>query len=533
MINEIDLMRRNTLGDLLRKNSRKIPNKKAVISYLEGESDKCSKLTFKELNTAANRFANGLTKLGINKGDVAAIMCHNCMQFVIFTWGCIKAGVTSTFVNVNLVDHEIAFQINHSEAKILFTEDSLSDIVLNAKDEIKGVQQFGYIDLKNKPVPAEWMNIEELYSEKYSSNEPEVEIRNNDVIFRMYTSGTTAFPKGIDLTYSNSEYICHSFARNDGGGLAVDDVQGYFVPLYHSAILFMCTSITLGSTLVVGSISDLGASIDIIEKEKVSFSCLPVTVFTRLIDSPLRAKLSSMKRAWWFGGAMPLEVLSKWFELFPHISIIAQWSQSECLVGTLSWFNKNTGLPKAGNVIGKPYLDTEIKIVDADDNEVPDGTPGEIAMRSPAVMKGYCKNPEATAEAFRNGWHHTGDVGVRAEDGYYYFVDRVKDMIKTGGVNVSAMEVEAVLNSMEGVTECAVFGIEHPDWIEAVACAVVSVKEHTENDVINYCKGNIAKFKVPKRVIFIDEIPKNHVGKLLRKNLRETYKDLFKNKMST
>ncbi|OPY86620.1 MAG: Long-chain-fatty-acid--CoA ligase [Smithella sp. PtaU1.Bin162] len=523
---QIDLIRRNTIGDILRKNARRYADKTAVTYYLDGGK---KSLTYKELNDAANRFANSLAEFGINKGDVAALMSHNCMQFIVAAWGFIKAGVTATYINVNFVPHEVAYQINHSDAKILFTEDSLLDIVLKVKNELKGIERFGYINIKNEPVPDGWLNLEELYSDKYSSEEPKVDIANDDIALRMYTSGTTAFPKGIDLTYSNVEYKAHCVAGSTGNGMEVDSVVGFFIPLYHGGLLMMYGCHAIGAHFVVGTLSNLPNTLNIIEKEKVSWTLFPVTIFNRLVNSPdAKDKLSSLKEAEWFGGAMPLDVLQKVLEMLPNLTLIPQWSQTECLIGTLTRLNKNTPLPKAGNIIGKPYLDTEIKIVDEDDNEVPDGEFGEIVLRSPVVMKRYYKNEEATKNAFRNGWHHTGDMAYKGDDGFYYFVDRVKDMIKTGGVNVSAVEVEQVLNNIDGIEMSAVFGVYHPDWAEAVVAAVVSKNENlTEKNVISICKNQLANFKVPKRVIFVNSIPLSHVGKILRKNLRETYKDLF------
>jgi len=528
-MNDLDLMRRNTLGDQLRKNARKFPDKTALTFYPGGTANS-EKFTFKELNAAANRFANALREMGLVEGDVVGLYFHNCSQFIIATYGLLKANIIATLINVNLVDREIAYQVNHSDTKMLIVEDSFMNVIANIKDEIKNVQHFGFVSLNDEPVPDGWVDINDLYSEKYSDKDPEVIINNNDVAFRLYTSGTTAFPKGINLTHSNLEYISHSWAgSNNGAGIDVDDVQGYFLPLYHSAIVLVQASISVGSHLVLGDLSQFEEALETIEKEKVTWWGVPVTAFARLVNSPNREKARSIKKAMWFGGAMPLGVLSEVFDFLPDIKILPQWSQTECLVGTLTWLDKNTGLPSAGNIIGKPYLDTEIKLVNPDDEEVPVGESGEIVMRSPAIMKEYHKNPEATAEAFLNGWHHTGDVGLLAEDGYYYFVDRVKDMIKTGGVNVSAMEVEAVIESMPGIKDSAVFGVVHPDWAEAIVCVVVAENgDITEKKVIDYCKANSAKFKVPKKVFFEDKIPVNHVGKKLRKNLRDTHKDLFK-----
>ena len=528
MIDELDLLHRNTIGDLLRKNARKYPENIAVSCYTE-DGD-LSRLSYKELNMKANQFVSAIIDLGIKEKEVGAILSHNCIQFVIGAWGLVKANVTTTLINVNLVDHEIAYQINHSDAVILFVEDGLIDNVLKVVKEIKNIKYFVAINLKNRPVPDGWLKMEEFYSEKYEATEHAIEIKDDDVAFRLYTSGTTAFPKGIDLTYKNAEYNARSYAQIHRGEELVNQAWGYFLPLYHSGVLHMFAHNCIGSHLVIGTVSNLEQMVEIIHKEKIIGLGYPVTIFARLLERPdWMKKLTSLRMVWWFGGAMPLDVLEKWINILPDVNIAAQWSQTECLIGTISWYNQKSGLPKAGNVIGKPYHDTEIMIVDEYDKEVPDGTPGEIVMRSPALMKGYYKNQEATADAFKNGWHHTGDVGMKGEDGYYYFVDRVKDMIKTGGVNVSAVEVEIVLNSIKGVKGSAVFGVYHPDWTEAIIAAVVTDdKELTEKKIIGFCKEKLAKFKVPKKVIFIDEIPISHIGKILRKQLREENKDLFK-----
>jgi fatty-acyl-CoA synthase len=524
----IDFMHRNTLGDLLRKNARKFPDKKAVTCYLPG--DDCPKtLSYKELNLLSNRFANALTELGLQKGDVGAIMCQNSIQFVIAFWGFLKANIIGTFLNTALIGDEIVYQIDHSDAKIFFVEDSLVEKVLKVKDNLKGIEKFGLVNLKGGLLPDGWLDINDLYSTKYSEEEPYVEINEDDVALILYTSGTTAFPKGIELTHKNLEYVSRGIRGRSGGGIDLNDVVGLFLPLYHSVCVFLPATNILGAHFVTGSLGDFEGALKAVEKEKVTWSCLPVTAFSRLISTPLKSKLRSIQKTWWFGGAMPLDVLQAWFDYLPEINIMAQWSQTECLMGTISWFNKDSGLPEAGNVIGKPYLDTEIMIVDENDKEVPDGTPGEIVMRSPGVMKRYHKNKEVTIQTFRNGWHHTGDVARKGEDGNYYFVDRVKDMIKTGGVNVSAVEVEIALGKHPDIDDAAVFGVFHPDWTEAVVAAIITRnKELSEQDVVNYCKEKIAKFKVPKKIFFVDEIPVNHVGKKLRKKLREDHKDLYR-----
>ncbi len=525
-----EIMRRNPLGDILRKNASRFPEKTAITCYLPGKSDgDGSEMTFKELNAAANRFARGVFAQGLKEGDVAAVFCHNCMEFMVIVWGLLKANITATFINTNYVEDELIYQVNHSDAKILFVDDGLIEIVSRSKDQMKQIQQFGYINLNNTPVPETWLNVEALYDEKYSAEELEIQIDSEDTAFRLYTSGTTSRPKGIDLSHSNLECNCRSWSGSKGVGIEFDSVMGMFLPLYHSGIVVPLSGLCVGAHLVLGSISeDPMGVLDILEKEKIEWTGFPVTLFARLIDSPLADKLKSVKNALWFGGAMPLGVLRKWLDRYPELTLIAQWSQTECLVGTNVKINRDSEFPKEGSIIGKPYQDTELKLVDENDMEVEAGTPGEIAMRSPAVMKGFYKNQEATEAAFKNGWHHTGDVAYRDETGMYFFVDRLKDMIKTGGVNVSPMEVEITIGKMEGIAEVAVFGVFHPDWIEAIAAAVVKKDPNlSEQDVIEYCKGKMANFKVPKKIIFLDQLPLSHIGKVLRKNLRETYQDLF------
>ncbi len=530
MNSELRLMRRNTIGDKLRKNARKLPEKTAITCYLPGKSgEEGRKVTFSELNSAANRFARGLFELALKERDTAAIFCHNCLEFMIMTWGLLKANITATFINTNYVDDEVVYQVNHSDAKIVFADDSLAGRVLDAREKMENVEHFGFVDLKGGRAPEGWLKAEELYSEKYSDSELDIDIEPDDIAFRIYTSGTTALPKGINLSHSNLECNCRSWTGSNGVGIEARNVMGMFLPLYHSGIVVPMAGLCEGAHLVLGSISeDPMGTLDIIEKEQVTWTGFPVTLFARLIDSPLENKLKSVETALWFGGAMPLKVLEKWITKFPGLTLIAQWSQTECLVGTITRINKDTGLPKEGSIIGEPYLDTEIKLVDENDLEVPDGEPGEIAMRSPAVMMGYHKDKKATDEAFRNGWHHTGDVAYKGENGMYFFYDRLKDMIKTGGVNVSPMEVEAAISRMEYVDEVAVFGVYHPDWIEAIVAAVVRNNESlSEQHVIDYCKNRMANFKVPKKVVFLDKLPLSHIGKVLRKDLRQQYSSLF------
>jgi len=229
---------------------------------------------------------------------------------------------------------------------------------------------------------------------------------------------------------------------------------------------------------------------------------------------------------------MPLDALKKWMELCPEATFGAHWSQTEInITGTLAWLDDHK-IPEAGNIIGKPMPDTEIKIVDENDEDVSPGKTGEIVIRSPSVMLEYYKNEEKTKEVFKNGWLHTGDVGRLGEDGNYYFVDRVKDMVKTGGENVSCLDVEEVLNSHPDVQVSAVFGVHHPYWVEGVTAVVVPASKNLTEDILkDYAQKHLAKYKIPKKFILVEygQLPVSPTGKILKRELRVIYKDIYKN----
>ena len=225
---------------------------------------------------------------------------------------------------------------------------------------------------------------------------------------------------------------------------------------------------------------------------------------------------------------MPLEVLRKWMELCPDARFLGHCSQSECNVRfTYAWLDD---LPEAGNIIGKPCSDVEIRLVDESGNDVPDGEPGEAIMRSPSIMIGYYKDDEGTARTLPHGWLHTGDVLIKGQDGNYYYYDRVKDMIKTGGVNVACLEVEEVLNRHPDVEISAVFSAPHPYWIEGVTAVVVPrIESLGGEEIAEHAKKNLAAYKVPKKIIMLEasDLPVSPTGKILKRELREMYKDIY------
>lgn len=314
------------------------------------------------------------------------------------------------------------------------------------------------------------------------------------------------------------------------GEMAENDVCIHALPLYHSAQLhcFLGPSIYLGSSGIILESAKPDVILETVEKEKITQLFCPPTVWISLLRHPdfNKRDLSSLEKCYYGAAIMPMEVLKELSVRLPQARFFNFYGQTE--VAPLATVLKPEDQMRKLGSAGKPSLNVQTKIVDENDVEVPRGVIGEIVHRTPHAMKGYLFDSEKTEEAFRNGWFHSGDLGVMDEEGYITIVDRKKDMIKTGGINVSSREVEEVIYQLDGVSEVAVISIPDPYWIEAVMAIIVPKKgaNLTKGDILNFCKNHLSKFKVPKYIEFADELPKNPSGKLLKRTLREMYKEL-------
>jgi fatty-acyl-CoA synthase len=534
-------MRRFCVGDLLKRIALRYPKRETLIYSFKGEIT--HRLTLGELNEKVNRFSNALLELGIRKGDRVAIISHNCVQYGIYLYALMKIGAWITPLNFALKGKEIIQIINHAEPVAFLVEDELVEQVKELEKDMPSVKHYGMINLtKEKPLPEGWMDFDKLCSEKYSSEEPCVEIDYNDVATLMYTSGTEAMPKGVMNTHGN----WYSALTSGLVDLHVEpnDVLINSIPLYHVAgqFLFIGTTAT-GAKIVMHHEPRPEEILQLIQNEKVTYLVYPPTVFINILkmglpEDFLREVFSSVKKAVVFGALLPEAVIKRCMEIWPNIYWMNYYGQSEIspLGATLQHpdiLRKYQDLKKKGlegvEPIGQPHFMVEMKIVDENDKEVPPWTIGEIVVRSPAVMLGYYKEEEKTRETFRSGWHHTGDLGMMDEEGFVYFVDRKKDIVKSGGENVSSLEVEDIIFSHPKVADCAVVGLPHPRWMEAVTAFVVPKQGESieEDEIIRFCKERLAGYKVPKKVIIIDEIPKNPSGKTLKRELRKQFGDVY------
>jgi acyl-CoA synthetase (AMP-forming)/AMP-acid ligase II len=348
-------------------------------------------------------------------------------------------------------------------------------------------------------------------------------VEGDDVMRLMYTSGTTSRPKGVMITYANLYWKCAAQVvelemTSADRGLACG-------PLYHVGALDMVTTNMLfvgGATHVLRKF-DVGAVLDAIERRKITVTWFAPAMVNSVVAAPDLGErdLSSIRLIQDGGEKMPLPLIEKVIDAFPNAWFSDAYGMTETVSGD-TYLDKGKMIDKLGSV-GTPVLFTEVRIVDEDGREVPRGERGEIVMRGPKVCKGYWRDEEATAKTIRDGWLHSGDVGIMDEEGYLYIVDRLKDLIISGGENIASSEVERAVYEHEAVVEVAVVGSPHPRWNE-VPVAYVVLREGadvSEDELDEHCRERLAKYKTPKGFRFIDELPRNPSGKVLKRELRD------------
>ena len=514
---ELNVMRRVSVGDLLVRTAARYPNK-LMLRF----RDKL--FTYCQFNDEVNRCAHSLMSLGIRKGDRAAILSHNCYQYVIYWWALLKIGAVITPMNFMLKGEEIKYIINHAEAKVFLVEDALVANVLPIKDELTSVKTFACIKLADGSIPDGWMNVEDLWRNDLPTTEPEVEISGHDPASLLYTSGTEAAPKGV-LTSHTNFYMTILSALCDLK-LEHEDVLITGIPLYHVAAMYLFIACTaLGNTNHMEYAPDPMEILKFTSEEKVTYWVWPPTLYLYLPEMPgfNTYDLSSLRRCIIFGALAAPALLERWRKILPNAKFMNYYGQTE--MSPMGASLQDQDMQQRPDSIGMSHLPMEMKVFGFDDKEVPRGEVGELVARGPAIMMGYYKEEEKTAQTFRGGWHHTGDMVRMDEEGFIFFTDRAKDIIKTGGENVSSQEVEATLFKHPKVADVAVIGLSDPRWSEIVTAVIVPRpgQEATEKDIIEFCKKEMAGYKVPKRIIFTDALPRNPSGKLLKKVLRQMY----------
>lgn len=509
------------VGLLFTKTARAFPERLAI-AYGDYE------LTYQETNERINQLANALIGLGIKKGSNVAILLHNCPEFIETLFACFKAGIGPVPINFRLHPKECSFIIDNSEAIAVVLGDDFRDSLYVLKDEMPRVKYFiCVID------PLEGMLQYETLLKEQSEKFVDVEVERDDLAWLFYTSGTTGEPKGAMLTHHNLMTMTMNFFA-DMTPLGPEDVILHAAPLSHGSGLYSLPNVAKGAANVILKSKAFNPKtvFETIQRRKVTNMFMAPAMVKRLIISPEIDKydLSSLECIHYGGAPIYVEDLKASVKKLGQV-LVQLFGQAESPM-TVSYLRKEEHLlegteeqMKRLTSAGIPRTDVEVKIFDENDKELPPGKMGEIVVRGEVVMKGYWRNPKATAETLRGGWLHTGDLGIMDEKGYVYILDRAKDMIISGGENIYSREIEDVILKHPAVHEVAVIGVPDEIWGEAVK-AIVALKEGhrvTEEEIINFCKEYLASYKKPKSVEFVASIPKNPYGKVFKRELREKY----------
>ncbi|MFI6027331.1 acyl-CoA synthetase [Amycolatopsis magusensis] len=508
--------RQHSVGDLVRRTALRYPDKLAVVS-----GDR--RVSFAEFDAAVNRCAHTLAARGLAKGDRLALLSHNCWEFAVLVFATAKLGVVLVPVNFMLGAAEVAYILRHAGVSGMVAEAALVGTANEAlaAAELDDVPRARISAGGTHDEPG-WEEVTDWIEEPGDVSAPDVVVGDDDPLRLMYTSGTESRPKGVML--SSRSLLAQYVSCSIDGSMSADDVEVHSLPLYHCAQLdcFFSVDVYLGATSVILPGPDPAALLAAVERERATKLFAPPTVWISLLrhENFDRTDLSSLRKGYYGASPMPVEVLRELRERLPEVEFWNFYGQTE-MAPLATILRPHEQLPKAGSA-GRPSINVETAIVDERDHPLPPGEIGEIVHRSPHATLGYYDDEEKTAEAFRGGWFHSGDLGVLDADGYLSVVDRKKDMIKTGGENVASREVEEAIYLLDGVAEVAVFGISHPHWIEAVTAVVVPREgvTLTEEQVLAHVRGHVAGYKCPKYVVFADALPKNPSGKILKRALR-------------
>jgi long-chain acyl-CoA synthetase len=482
---------------------------KDKIALIDGENQ----YAYGSLKSATDRIAFYLREQGSRRGDRVAIFMPNRPEWIAIYYGIIRLGAVAVCVSSAYKQKEAEHLLNDSQSSVLITCDELLPQV-PVRETIPTVKDI--VVLENDRVLAS------IFETRSTENEPfaPVDCSPDDECVILFTGGTTGVPKGAMLTHGNILYTSQNVCYHERA--VPEDVALCFMPLNHvfggnhimNSTLYGC------GTLVLHKSFDMDRMLSSIQSDNITrFYSVP-TVFIRLLNTPgSRKYLSSVKYCFSAATSMASEIVRQWKDMF-NLTIHEAYGMTE--TSSLVTFN-HLYHHKVGSV-GTPAGVVEVKIVDDENNEVPSGDSGEIVMRGPNIMKGYFNNVEETERVLRNGWLHSGDVGRLDKDGYLYIVDRIKDIIISGGLNVYPTEVEEILFTHPTVEECAVVGMPHADYGEAVTAYVKIKQQHTcsEDDLIIFCKERIASYKAPKKVLFVDDFPKSPAGKILKREIRKS-----------
>ena len=504
--------RRNTISDAFRRSVRRNPARNALT--FSGRN-----WSYAQLDRAVDAVAGALIGSGLKQGDRVGAYGRNSDSYLILWLACTRAGLVHVPINYALTERELSYIVEQSGARALFfdraLEQNASGLIEGNKLAVTGTFTGGSASF----------DILSIALAPADVTEAEVAVDETGLAQLLYTSGTTAEPKGAMMSHRAlmAEYMACMVELE----LTRDDRALAALPLYHSAQMHVFTmpQLLLGASTILIEAPAPDLCLKLIEEHRITSFFAPPTVWISLLRHPDfdRRDLTSLRNLYYGASIMPVPVLEELRRRLPGARPFNCYGQSEIApLATVLRPEEHDARPASA---GRPLMTVETRVVDSKMCDLPCGSQGEIVHRSPQLLLGYWDKPGETGEAFEGGWFHSGDVGYFDEEGYLYVVDRVKDVIKTGGTMVASREVEEVLFTHPAVSEVAVIALPDPKWIEAVTAVVVLRSGHavTEEELIEHARSQLAPFKVPKSIIFRTELPRNTAGKLLKRELRGEY----------
>ena len=515
--------------DLLTIAGSIVPDRTAVV--FEGK-----RFSYEALQERVNRLSNALSDLGVGRGDRVATIQVNCNQLIETYFAAAKLDAIFVPLNYRSREDELASMLNSAEPGVLFVGERYAPLVRSMRNRIIPPN---YIASLEERVGGEWLFYEDLIDSSPPDELHFPQAEDDDTTILIFTAGTTWEPKGVMLTHQSfTSYLLSNVSPPEPD---TEERNLLSVPLYHIAgMQSVLAAIYGGRTLIVMRQFEPVEWMDLVQKEKADRAMIVPTMLKQLMDHTgfHDYDLSSLKVITYGAASMPLEVIKLAIHEFPGSHFINAFGQTET-ASTITMLSPEDhildGPPqdrdkklKRLTSIGKPLDDVEVRIVDEDGQQVRCGEVGEIVASGPRIMKGYWKREDATGEAIKDGWLYTGDLGYQDEDGYLYLAGRAKDFIKRGGEMISPEEVERVLMSHPGVSDAAVIAVPDVNWGERVRAVVVRTDEaagqkELQKELIEHCHQRLASFKRPESVVFVAELPRNPLGKVLKRVLREEY----------
>lgn len=511
-----------TWADIIYRNALLYPENEV---FIYGKK----RITFAQFNARVNRLIHALHSLGVKKGDGIGIFSWNCLEYAEVYGAAMKGGFIISGVNPRLQSHELEYLINYSEIHTLFVGRELIEMVNPLHPHLHKVKN--YISLETS---AAGMAFHDDLLLAHSEEEPDVQVKEEDPFLIFYTSGTTGTPRGA--LYTEGRNIENTRTKTIELGLEAGDKHIMILPLFHIGGYshFWSFFYVGGSNVIMPQRSfDPAATLQSIQEEKATDLHIVPTHLVTMLALPDIEKydLSSLKRIWYAASPMPAELLRRGIEKFGTI-FMQGYGQSESGPDITFMSRKSHQVldksPEKQKVLascGQPCMGVHVRVVDENNNDVEPYRMGEIVLQSKAVMVEYWNKPDETRDVMADGWLHTGDIGYYDQQGYVYIADRKKDMIISGGENIYPREIEEVLYRHPAVAEAAVIGIPDEVWIEGVHALIVlrEGQSSKEDEIMSFCKSCLARYKAPKSVEFVESLPKNPQGKILKRELRKKY----------